>query len=193
MVAEEASIPETEVLEYSSAEEDDGILSVLPVPEEGECQVKRPRGRPRKWDTAALAIKKKSDFIASDPLTLDIEKGTSSVTVLQRIRLEVSKEIAAIQYQRIELDREGKDTTNVSLKRINALERLAKIELKVKLLEHDSINLSSEKMQKLFMLWVETMREVASEVLPPEAVDLFLNRFATAMDGWEKKAEEALR
>ena len=71
--------------------------------------------------------------------------------------------------------------------------RLAKIELKIREADRDSINLGSEKMQKIFALWVEVMREVAQEVLPPEFMDLFFSKFSSAMEDWEEKAQNVLR
>jgi len=197
---------ESEV-QLSQEERVDGILSVLPIhdaPYTGHHHLKLTRsvGRPRKVERMpttrdleyhAIIAKKKVEFVESDPLKVDVERKADSASVLQKIKLEVAREIASIQYQRVEAEKYGRDTASMSSRRIDALERLARIELKMKEMDRETINLGSEKMQKIFMLWVEVMREVATEVLPPETMDLFFNRFATAMDGWEERAANVLR
>jgi len=198
-----------EVFDASQSDEEraEGILSILPVhdaPNTGKnaLKVKRGPGRPRKVERMpttsdlqyhAINSKKKQGFIATDPLVQAIEQRVDAPANLQRIKLEIAKEIASLHFQRVETEKYGRDTSQISSRRIDALERLAKIELKIREIDKDSINLGSEKMQKIFVLWVEVMREVAAEVLPPEAMDLFFNRFATAMEGWEEKAANVLR
>lgn len=184
-----------------------GLLSVLPVhdaPYTGKnaLKVKRGRGRPRKVERMpttsdleyhALIMVEKQGFIASDSLVKAVERKAPPEENLQRIKLEIARESAAMHFQRIELEKYGKDTSAISSRRIDALERIAKLELKIKEADKDSLSLGSEKMQKIFMLWVETMREIAEQILPPETMDLFFNRFATAMEGWEEKAQNVLR
>ena len=128
-------------------------------------------------------------FISQDSLV----KATRSdpIDCLQQIRVNIATEISSLLFQRMEMEKYGIDTSQISMRRIGALETLAELELKLS--EKVSVNLKGERMQKIFSLWIDIMRNVAQEVLPPESIDLFFNRFATAMEGWEEKASDLLR
>jgi hypothetical protein len=139
-----------------------------------------------------MAVEKEG-FISSSPLVVAVETGGDSNANLQRIKLEIAQEVSSLHFQRLALEKMGKDTSQISVRRVDCLGKLAKLELQIKESNKDSVNLSSDKMQKIFSLWVEIMREVAQECLPPEVMDLFFNRFATAMNDWEEKAQNALR
>jgi len=142
---------------------------------------------------AALLAERRNRFIAEDPLVKIIDAGGDAFSVLREIKREIARESANLHFDRLEFDRRGRDPSTASARRIEALRRIADIELKIRELDQHALNLSSEKMQRIFALWVDTMREIAQEVLPPEVMDLFFNRFATAMDGWEERAQDSLR
>jgi len=141
----------------------------------------------------ALLVERRTRFIDEDPLVKVVDAGGDAFAVLREIKREIAREAASLHFDRMEFEKRGKDPTTVSSRRIEALRRIADIELKIRELDQHALNLSSEKMQRIFALWVETMREIAQEVLPSEVMDLFFNRFATAMEGWEERAQDALR
>lgn len=183
------------------------VLKLLPVQDaprtdHNELKVKRGPGRPRKVERAptvndleyhAEMAEERQKYIASDNLVKKIEENSDVLGILRLIKLEVAKEAASLGFESLEQSKRGKDTGQVTSRRIEALKRIADIELKIKEIDASAINLSSERLQRLFGLWVEVMREVANETLPLETVDLFFNKFATAMDGWEERAGNMLR
>jgi len=186
----------------------EAATSILPLhdvgPFEGETGiVRRGPGRPRKIERRpgradleyhAQVAAERQKFIDTDPLVNLIEGNPSdTLALLHRIKLDVAREAATLHFQRIESEKYGKDTSAISIKRVKALEEIAKIELKLRQVDQDSINLHSEKMQKIFSIWVEKMREVALELLSPELLDMFFNRFATEMQNWEEEAQNNLR
>jgi hypothetical protein len=194
--------------ELSHEEILEAATSLLPLhdvgPFEGETGiVRRGPGRPRRVEKrpgradleyhAKMAVERQK-FIDTDPLVSLIGSNPNdTLALLHRVKLDVAREAAVLQFQRMESEKYGKDTSAISIKRVKALEEIAKIELKLRQVDQDSINLHSEKMQKIFSMWVEVMREVALEVLPPELLDMFFNRFATEMQDWEEKAQNNLR
>lgn len=139
-----------------------------------------------------LMIERKTRFIESDPVMKIVETNGDSSAVLRELKREIARESASLHFDRLELEKKGKDPSAVSVRRIEALRRIADLELRIREMNQHSINLSGEKMQKIYALWVEIMREIAQEVLPEEVMDLFFNRFATAMEGWEERAQEAI-
>ena len=161
-----------------------------------------PRGRPRKIDKppTANALRyhaemsaEKAKFVDVDPVVSAARNRADSAEVLKLIKTEIAKESAALHFQRIENEKYGKDTQQVSTRRIDALTKIAHIELEIKKLGADLLDLKSEKVQRIFALWIEMIKEVASETLPPEQIDLFFTRLTAAIDGWEEKATDLIR
>jgi len=190
----------------------DTVLKLLPVhaaPTLGgkgksgnALKVARGPGRPRKVERMpttsdlqyhALMSEEKAKFIDSDTLVQAARSSSDPGQMLKIIRTEVAKEAAALQFQRIENEKFGKDTAQVSSRRVDALTKIANIEMEIKKLGTDAIDLRSEKFQKVFALWIEIMREAATDTLTPEQIDLFFNRFSTKIEGWEERANDALR
>jgi hypothetical protein len=132
-------------------------------------------------------------YVDADPLVKTVNANGDASTVLREIKREIAREAASLGFDRLEAERRSKDPSSASIRRIEALRRIADIELKLREIDQHSVNLSSEKMQKVFAMWVETLQEIAQEVMAPEVMDLFFNRLGTAMDGWEERAQDALR
>lgn len=165
-------------------------------------KVKRGRGRPRKVERMpttsdlqyhALISEQKAKFVDTDSVVRATTSGADTHQVLNLVKAEVAKEAAALHFQRVENEKYGKDTSQMSTRRIDALTKIANIELEIKKLGTDAIDLRHPKFQKVFALWIEMMREVATEILTPELIDLFFNRFSTKVEGWEDRAAEELR
>ena len=188
------------------------VLQLLPVHAapaiggSGKCgtslKVKRGPGRPRRVERMpttsdlqyhALVSEEKARFIDSDKVVQATTSGADTTSVLNLVKVEVAKEAAALHFQRVENEKYGRDTAQTSTRRIDALTKIANIELEIKKLGTDAIDLRHPKFQKVFALWIEMMREVAAEVLTPELIDLFFNRFSTKVEGWEDRVAEELR
>ena len=204
--------PIGETVEANESDKATNVLQLLPVhaaPTLGgkgksgnALKVARGPGRPRKVERMpttsdlqyhALISEEKAKFIDSDAVVQATKGSADAAVVLKLIRAEVAKEAAALHFQRIENEKYGKDTAQTSTRRIDALTKIANIELEIKKLGSDAIDLRGEKFQKVFALWIEMMREVASDTLTPEQIDLFFNRFSTKIEGWEDRAADAVR
>ena len=204
--------PIGETAEVSESGKATNVLQLLPVhaaptlggkgKQGNALKVQRGPGRPRKVERMpttsdlqyhALISEEKAKFIDSDAVVQATRGAADSGQVLKLIRAEVAKEAAALHFQRIENEKYGKDTAQTSTRRIDALTKIANIELEIKKLGSDAIDLRAEKFQKVFALWIEMMREVAADTLTPEQIDLFFNRFSTKIEGWEDRAADAVR
>jgi hypothetical protein len=130
--------------------------------------------------------------IDNDPVVRS-SKGKDSLALLSTLKGEVAREAATLAYQRTINTKMGKDITTISARRIDALKKIADIEMEMRKIGFDQVDVHSEKFQRIFALWVTTIREVAEETLEPESLDLFFNRLTSAMDGWEDRAEELVR
>lgn len=185
----------------------DGVLSILPLQDaprtaKNALKVARGPGRPRKVERApqvsdleyhARIIEEKARFVEGDELVHAIKTKSDALRVFQVIKENMARETACLKFSQIENEKRGKDTAQISSRRIDALQKLANLEFEVRKLGADMIDLKSERMQKVFAVWVETLQEIAAQVLPPESADLLFNRLSTAMQGWEEKAAEAVK
>jgi hypothetical protein len=179
------------------------VIKLLPVHAAGGPNAVRRVGRPRvitrKPNQTDLEYhqelsKEKLDFVENDPVVKGIATRSDAVDMLRTIKQEVAKEAAALHFQRIENEKYGKDTAQVSTRRIDALTKIANIELEIKKMGADVINLKSEKFQKVFAMLILHFREMCVEIgMRPEQIDLLFNRLSTSMEGWEEKAAELVR
>lgn len=134
----------------------------------------------------------RDEFIANDPVV----RGSATrdpLLFLNTLKQEVAREAASMAYQRQLNEKMGRDISQVSKARIDALKKIADIEMEMRKIGFDQIDVYGEKFQKIFKLWITTIRDVASVTLTAEQLDLFFNRLTTEMDGWEDKAAELVR
>jgi len=137
-------------------------------------------------------LEERTDFIKNDSVVKSASGG-DPIALLVTLKSEVAREAASLGYQRLLLEQMGKDITAVSGRRIDALKKIADIEMEMRKIGFEQINVYGEKFQKIFKLWIEAIRSVAEETLSPEELDLFFNRLQTELDGWEAKAADLVR
>jgi len=176
------------------------IASVVPIhAATGGDGLKRGRGRPKKINPKpttqdllyhAEMIRQKTAFIEADPLVQSTRSRQEALEVLQRVKEEVAREAAALHFTRIEEEKYGKDTSQHSSRRIQALREVAALELEIKKLGVTMLDLKSERFQKVFKFLIDCIREAASEVFTSEQLDLLFNRLETKLDGWEDRAQD---
>lgn len=134
-----------------------------------------------------------TDFVKSDPVSQSITSGEQPLIRLRRIQHEITREASVIEFERIETGRAGKPMSMLAMRRIEALSRLATIELKIRELDQQAVSLSSEKMQKLFDFWSLKVLEAGRATMPEEMLKLFLNKWGSSMEHWEEEAQNVLR
>ncbi len=164
--------------------------------------VDRQRGRPRKVERMpttsdleyhAAITEEKAKYVDADDLLKAGRAGADHLRVLALVKIEIMKEAAALAFQRIENEKYGRDTQQTSSRRVDALTKIANIELELKKLGGDDINVNSEKMQRIFKFFIDTVRAILEENLAPEQIDLVFNRLSTEFEGWQEKLADVLR
>ena len=193
-------------VEPDEEEATDNIRHLLPVhaaPNTGHrtLTVKREKGRPRKVERMpttsdleyhARMSEENAKFIDNDPVVAATRGRADTLEILRTIRAEIAAETAALHFQRVENEKFGRDTAQVSSRRIEALNKIASIEFEIKKLGADVIDLRGERFQRVFLFWIESLKEVAKATLSPEQLDMFFNKLETTLDGWEDRASEAM-
>jgi hypothetical protein len=172
--------------------------NVVPLHAATGANIKRGPGRPKKINPKptvddltyhAETAKQRQAFIDTDPLVQTAISRTEAIDTLQRVKEQVAREAASLQFAKIEEEKYGRDTSQMSSRRIAALREIASIELEIKKLGVTMIDLKGERFQKIFQFFLETVHEAAAATLTPEQVDLLLNRLGTKLEGWEEKAQ----
>jgi len=134
----------------------------------------------------------RQQFVDDDPVVQQT-KAKDPLKLLSTLKAEVAREAAALVYQRKQNEIVGKDITQIVGRRIDALKKIADIELEMRKIGFDQIDIYGENFQKIFKMWIDTIRAVAEETLAPKELDLFFNKLMTEMDGWEERAENLIR
>lgn len=196
--------------DMDAAEKDDrleGVIRLLPVQDaprtgKNDLTVKRGRGRPRKVERMptttdleyhAEMLVEKDKFIKEDPLVSAVAGRAEPIDVLRLVKAQIAEECAALHFQRLENEKRGRDTAQVSTRRIESLKKIADIEFEMRKLGADSIDLKSERFQRVFVFLIQILRETAEQTLPPEQIEVFFNRLESALHGWEEKAAEVAK
>lgn len=174
------------------------FAAVVPLHAATGNGIKRGPGRPKKINAKpttddllyhAEMARAKAAYIEADPLVQSTRNRQEAQETLHRVKEEVAKEAASLSFAKIEEEKYGRDTSQMSSRRIAALREIASIELEIKKLGATMIDLRSERFQRIFQSIIETIRETASEVLNTEQADLFFNRLGTKLEGWEERAQ----
>lgn len=132
-------------------------------------------------------------FTAQDSIVVSLKDDhRDPFALLRNIQGEIAEEAASMRFKRVEENRYGRSSENLSVKRIQAMKDIASIELKVRELGEVAIDVTGERFQRVFKLWIGLMTE-AAEVLEETERDIYLNKLSSVMEGWEDKAALALR
>lgn len=175
-----------------------GTLIPLHAATSSGVVVKRGPGRPKKVTPKptvddltyhAETAKQRQVFIDTDPLVKTAMSRAESIDTLQQVKEQLAREAASLQFAKTEEDKYGRDTSQMSSRRIAALREIASVELEIKKLGVTMIDLKGERFQKIFKFFLETVRESALATLSSEQIDLLFNRLGTKLEGWEEKAQ----
>lgn len=169
-------------------------------------KIKRGPGRPRKVERKptvedlqyhASIAESRRVWIESHPLVMGNKapEGNSAIDKLKLIKFQIAREVATLEFNRIELEKRGVDTTPVSSRIIAGTSKIADIELEIKKLGHTVIDPSSTEVQNIFKMWLSNMTEVASDLvregaMTTQTMDLFFNKLSAKMEGWEDRIED---
>lgn len=190
----------------------DGIDAVLDSDEivllSGEPVVMRTRpGRRRKPpraapppavnQTVAQLQATKAQHIDDDELLRQIERGIDSEEVLYCVLRAFAEEAASLGFERLEAERTGKETSQLSIRRINALKAIAETWLKRKeQLSGKMIDMASPAFTKLFDFVVATFREaMLAGGVPPDQAEIVFTRLGDRLkdETWEQEAQNRMK
>lgn len=169
-----------------------------------KCGTKKKRGRPRKVELpvenkeAEDKLKVKEKILEQDPLTNILRKNPNSLDVLDVLMVEIAQESASLQFERHEAERKGRDTTNLSHKKVSSLKALSEVFFKKREASLDqAFDFKSKRFGRL-MEWffIKVVKKAAvSSSMAPEQINILFDNIAKTFedDSWENDAMEYIK
>jgi len=146
--------------------------------------------------TVAAILTRKAAAMDGDEILAQMRANPESADVLQAVIIGLGEEAASIKFEREEADREGKDTSGISSKRVSALRATAETWLKrMDQLTAKTIDLDSPGFNVLFKHIMDTFREAmnATKLRPEEAEAVFTKFSDMVDDDWKVEAKNRMK
>lgn len=157
---------------------------------------KKGAGRPRKVPirpTSAEAEqlqKNKKRHMENDSLVQAISKNPDSLNMLDIVMTELAKESSSLDFERLEAERKGEDTTNISSKKIGALKAVMDTYFKKReTIVNDMFDFKDKKFEKLFEFFLIKFRNSCEKAdMSPEAIQDLFRIAGEEFSDWQKEA-----
>lgn len=159
-------------------------------------------GRPRQKTLAMVAppanqligdlLVVKQASLRNDPIILASESTPESAEVLNQVLLAIAEEAASIRFERQEAERNGTETSTLSMRRVMALKAIGDTWIKRKeQIQHQAVDMDSPAFQELFKYISETFsRAMAAAGVRQELMDSVFSQFAKLLDDdWKREAK----
>jgi len=156
-----------------------------------------PKAPPAVNQTVAQLQIAKQAFLDRDPLLQQIERGVDGEDVLHLVMRGFAQESASLEFERQEAERNGRETSQLSIRRINALKALGETWIKRKeQLAGKVIDMESPAFAQLFEFMLETFREAMLKGnVPRDQAETVFSRLSERMgdDTWEQEARNKMK
>jgi hypothetical protein len=134
--------------------------------------------------------------VAEDQICIAVKDDEVPDTVLKAIVYGFAEEQASLKNLRTSKNKEGKDTSNISLKRGMLLKYMSETLLQKQALVGvtGDLDLHSPKFREVFKMFLETISDTFDEVkIPSEFKEIFFHALSKNLEGWESKAERLIK
>jgi hypothetical protein len=146
--------------------------------------------------TVAVLLQRKKGSLDTDPVLLKTKQDPDSPDVLHEVIQGLAEEAASLRFERDEAAREGKDTSGLSAKRIQALRAVGDTWLKrMDQMAGKTIDLDSQGFSALWKFMLETLREAmnAAKMRPEQVETVFAKYAAMVGDEWKVEARNRMK
>ncbi len=148
-------------------------------------------------DTIKELVKRKKDAVAASPLRKAAATTPDSDAVLHQVLMGLTDEVASLAFERQEAERLGKETSQISVRRIGGLKATAETWLKRKdQLVNKSVDPDSPGFKAAANYLLETMKDaMLGSGLRHEMVQTVFTKFSTitAADSWEAELKVRIK
>tara|TARA_Y100001970_G_scaffold293232_1_gene438680 strand:- start:747 stop:1436 length:690 start_codon:yes stop_codon:yes gene_type:complete len=139
---------------------------------------------------------RKQNKLNSDAVFDQTKKNADSSEVLTHVLVGLAEESASLAFEREEAERRGESTSQISLRRVNALRAVGDTWIKKKeMMSSKSIDMESKAFKKLFGHIAETFRRACDEAgVRPELAESVFATFGNLVDDpeWLIDAKKAM-
>jgi len=137
------------------------------------------------------AVEVEDDFIYR---TVREDEGPDNI--LKAVMEGLAEEQSALRILRQEKQREGKDSSHISMKRGTLLKYMSETILQRQSIvgPTEELNVRGNKFREVFKMFLTVISDTFDHVrIPSEYKDLFFQRLSQNLEGWEAKAETAIK
>lgn len=141
-------------------------------------------------------LKIKQGMLRNDPIIQAAETTPESAEVLNQVLLGISEEAASLRFERMEAERNGEDTSSLSMRRVQALKAIGDTWIKRKeQIQHRGIDLESPAFSAVFEYISETyMRAMQNAGVRQELADSIVAQFSKLLDdSWMTEAKSRMK
>jgi len=141
-------------------------------------------------------LKIKQGMLRNDPIIQAAETTPESAEVLNQVLLGISEEAASLRFERMEAERNGEDTSQLSMRRVQALKAIGDTWIKRKeQIQHRGIDLESPAFRAVFEFIAETYaRAMQNAGVRQELVDSVTAQFSKLLDdAWMTEAKSRMK
>ena len=146
--------------------------------------------------TVAAILQRKKTALRADEILTQINTDPESADLLTAIIAGLGEEQASLKFEREEAAREGKDTSRLSSRRVQALRATAETWLKRRdQITNQTIDLESPGFMALYGFIMDTFGEAMRAArLRPEQVETVFSKFSSMItDDWKNEAKSKMR
>lgn len=169
---------------------------VVMTKDPGRKAIAPPATKPTTPLTEALK-KEKTDFIRRDPVHKAAKEDPDSPDVLNQVVLGLTEEAASLAFERELAERQGNETSSISVRRVKALTAAADTWLKRKdQLVGGVFDLDSPGFKAFMKVLASTFRDAMEEMgLQEEMIDTVLSKIATSIndEDWIRSVKNAMK
>ena len=155
-----------------------------------------PREAPIANENVANAIRRKDASRDNDVILAVTKENPESPDVLRGVMSELAEEAASLRFEREEAERNGADTSNLSVRRARVLQAVGDTWLKRKAqLSSDSMDLDGPEFEAVFGFMIETFKKAMLDCNSrPEMIETIIAKFASMLDEeWKSEAKKRVR
>lgn len=144
----------------------------------------------------AVLLQRKQHTLDTDPVLLKTKKSPDSPDVLHEVIVGLSEEAASLKFERDEAAREGKDSSGLSAKRVQALRAVGETWLKrMDQVSSKLVDMDSPAFTALFKFLMDTFKEAMNSAkMRPEQVETVFAKFSAMVnDEWKAEAKNRMK
>jgi hypothetical protein len=128
-------------------------------------------------------------YVKDQPLVKAMTEGSSKA--MDVLLTEIAEEVSHLKWERRKATKEGKNTAQYTVARINGLKSLAETLIRRKEADiAETLDLKSPRLQKIFKIWMQFFYEAMEKSgVSPEVINVVFQQMKADMIGWERRME----